>query len=380
LFPGNLCEYIKAEHLFNMNRNHGNYLQHSQVNLQRIEIEARIVRRLQRLDLESLQQLDAATKEAEVASFGQQSEAVNSVSDEVSDEVADEVADKGAVVLPPKGITRRQALLRVVAGGTAVATAGYLATRPDTGNIDRALNDPENRVERGQVAALQTLLTLYEMMDRVGLDRLIISAILAIGFSVEGLRGGATALRAGLNLISSLLDRFEAAAPRIIAGIQAAEEVVQTVNRQMQRLEDLMGAVLQETAPFTEAVDQFVQTLLGYLPFGIGDRIRNTIQGMGEVVGFLPATARLLGEQLLVPMRAWFPKEGEGDNDGDVRTALFTPTRTQVLDPARNMLDHIVNFAEQWNAELAQPLEKAVAQRHAVRLQIADYKREHSIL
>jgi hypothetical protein len=351
-----------------MNQIHGNYLQHSQVNLQRIEIEARIVRRLQRLDLESLQQLDVTTKEAELANFGQRSEAVNSV--------ADEVVDNGAVAPPTRGITRRQALLRVVVGGTALATAGYLATRPDTGITDRSLDDPENWAERGQIAALQTLLTLYEMMDRVGLDRLIISAILAIGFSVEGLRGGATALRAGLDLISSLLDRFEAAAPRIIAGIQAAEEVVQTVNRQMQRLEELMGAVLQETAPFTETVDQFVQTLLGYLPFGIGDRIRNTIQGMGEVVGFLPATARLLGEQLLVPMRAWFPKEG----DGDVRTALFTPTRTQVLDPARNMLDHVIHFAEQWNAELAHPLEEAVAQRHAVRLQIADYKREHNIL
>jgi hypothetical protein len=342
------------------------YMQSSRLNLQRIELEARIVRRLQRLDLEMLQQLDAATAHAEQVSFRQPSQAPTPVADV-------------AATPPASGMTRRQALLRVVVGGTALAVAGSLAALPESAGTEVADSPgatPENREERSQVAALQTLLTLYEMMDRVGLDRLIITAILAIGFSVEGLKGGATALRNGLDLISTLLDRFEAVVPRIIAGIQAAEEVVQTVNRQIQRLEEMFGAVLQETAPFTEAVDQFVQTLLGYLPFGIGERISKTLQGMGEVVGFLPATARLLGDQLLTPMRTWFPKEGEGD----LRTALFAPTRTEVLEPARSLLDNVVYLAEQWNQELSKPIEDAVAQRHAVRLQIAEYKREHNIL
>jgi hypothetical protein len=183
-------------------------------------------------------------------------------------------------------------------------------------------------------------------------------------------------LRGGINLITAMLDRFEAAAPKILAGIQAAEELIQMANRQMKQLEDLLGAVLQEAAPFTEAVDLFVQTILDYMPFGIGERIRRAVQAMGEVLGFLPATVRLVNEHLLSPLRIWFPQESE---DG-VRTALFEPTRTQVLAPARSLLNGVVHLAEQWEEEFAQPVEEAVAQHQAIRQQISDYKRQHHLV
>jgi hypothetical protein len=249
-------------------------------------------------------------------------------------------------------------------GGTVLATAGYVATRPG-----RPVEDTDGGV-RSEVSRLQTILSLYEMMDRVGLDRLITTALAALGFSIAGLRLGAMAVRGAVEFIGGIIDRFEAAVPQILAGIDAAEGFLQAIDRHLGELERLIGEVMQEAAPLTQAVDRFVQELLGYLPFGMGDRIRRTTQEMAALIGLLPAGLGILRTGLFSPMRAWFPTE----DGADLRAQLFTPARTELLEPTRVLLDDLIQFADRWESEMAGPVEAALAQRAEVRSQIVAYQ------
>jgi hypothetical protein len=319
--------------------------------LQRIELEARIVRRLQRMDYDLLVELEAATQRAESIS------AQRAVASTEPEEAVVEIS-------PSPALTRRQVLTRLAVGGTALATAGYVATRPQV-PTENAGED-----ERIEIAGLRAILELYEMMDRVGLDRLITTALAALGFSIEGLRLGAIAVRGAVEFIAGVIERFEALAPQILAGIEAAEGFMNTIDRHIGELERLIGEVMQEAEPLTQAVDHFVQELLGYLPFGMGDRIRRTAQEMVALIGLLPAGLGTMRAGLFSPIRAWFPVE-EGM---DLRAQLFAPTRTELLEPARILLDDLIQFADRWESEMAGPVEAALAQRAEMRSQIVAYQ------
>lgn len=319
---------------------------------QRIELEARIVRRLQRMDYDLLVELDAATLRAE--SLGAQ----RAVASTEPEDAAQEAPSSPA-------LTRRQVLTRLAMGGSVLATAGYVATRPEV-----PVEDADGGV-RSEIARLQTILSLYEMMDRVGLDRLITTALAALGFSIAGLRLGAMAVRGAVEFIGGVIDRFEDAMPQILAGINAAEGFLQAIDRHLDELARLIGEVMQEAAPLTQAMDRFVQELLGYLPFGIGDRIRRTTQEMAAVIGLLPAGLGILRSGLFSPMRVWFSSE----DGADLRAQLFTPTRAELLEPTRVLLDDLIQFADRWESEMAGPVEAALAQRAEVRSQIVAYQR-----
>src|SRR5690606_23069645 len=101
--------------------------------------------------------------------------------------------------------------------------------------------------------------------------------------------------------IGGILDRFEAAVPHVLAGIKAVEDLVQTMERHVKRLGDLLGEVVDGAAPITDALDRFVKELLGYLPFGIGDRIQQVVQEMSDLIALLPAGVQLVSERLISP-------------------------------------------------------------------------------
>lgn len=313
----------------------------------RIEVEARIVRRLQRMDYDLLVELDAAIDRAE------------SISAERTASITPE--QDPAEPPPPPVLTRRQILSRLALGGAALATAGYVATRP----APDAAEEPQD-----EVARLRTLLGLYEMMEQVGLDGLIGAALTALGLSMEGLRLGATALRGAVDFIAAVLDRVESVVPQIRAGIHAADGFLGTIDGHMDRLEQMIGDVMEEAAPLTQAVDGFVQELLSYLPFGMGERIRAVAQEMAALIGLLPAGVGALRSGLFAPMRAWFPS----DDGADLGDQLFAPVRADLLDPTRALLDDLIGFTDRWDSELAGPVHAALAQRAEVRSQIVAYQ------
>lgn len=333
--------------------------------LHRIELEARIIRRLQQLDYDLLQQLDIATQQA--AGLAQEQARVEPAG-EALPAGKDKATVAPATVAPATAapaLTRRQLFTRLAAGGAVLVAAGVAVNRP------QAVGQESESNSAGEVmAGQQILLDLYETMDRIGLDRLILTALAAMGVSLNGLRLGATALRRTVDLIDGLVERFEAVVPTIVAGIEAVEGFLQTVDGHIADLERLIGNALEEAAPLTEAVDRFFQKLLSYLPFGIGERIQQAAQEMAAAVNLLPRGARLLRQQIVSPLRTWFPV----DEAADMRAVLFAPARRDLLAPARTLLDDLVAFSARWEEELQTPIAEAVARRDEIRSQIAEYK------
>lgn len=316
----------------------------------RIEIEARIVRRLQHLDDDLLRKLDQIAGEAEEISLRRSGAQVHTPPPS-STEPADARTH----------LSRRQLITRLALGGSALAAVGYLVTREP---------EPAPTESPAVGAGLEILLSLYEMMDRVGLDRLVASALVVLGFSLNGLHTAATALRSALDFVAGMVDRFESAVPQILSGLQAVDEVLDTLQGYLDQFEALIDDVLEEAEPLTNAVDRFVENILSLLPFGMGERIQQALQIMGDMIGLLPLAIGTLGEGLLSPIRTWFPT-GEAE---DMRALLFTPIRSEILQPTAQLLDDLIAFTQRWDEELVQPVEESLAQREAIRTQIVAYK------
>jgi hypothetical protein len=118
----------------------------------------------------------------------------------------------------------------------------------------------------------------------------------------------------------------------------------------------------------------FTAMILDSLPFGLGDRIRDVLDGLIQVVSSVDSLVKGINVSALQPLREkWFSgEEGQGLSGG-----LADPLIQRVLDPLEAHLANLALLADQWQGKLMAPSQAALAERAQVREEIARYKSEH---
>jgi hypothetical protein len=126
-----------------------------------------------------------------------------------------------------------------------------------------------------------------------------------------------------------------------------------------------------------EALGDFVSTILDNLPFGLGDRFRDVLEGIVALVTSVDDLVEGINTHILEPLRVnWFSaEEGEG-----VSGTFVEPLIEHVFDPLEAHLVNLAVLADNWQDKLVSPAEKALAERSQVREEIARYKEKHGFL
>jgi len=308
----------------------------------------RITRRLQGFDDQILLRLDELTEQIE--------------------------ADR--TVLTREGMTRRRFLQGALLGGVAglAVGAGGSVVAWETGTAaGRAAAELEAAAE---TLKLKGLLALYENLEKIGLDAIVSTGMAAVGLLLEGVETGSLAIKAGLDTVEGLLLDFEGTFPTIQAGIEWTEGVISAFAEKLQALEDAIEGVLQKAQPIPQALGSFFNFMLDLLPFGYGDRIRATLDRLGDIVTSIPEAVEGINTKLLEPLRReWFSEEkGKG-----LKAGLIDPIVTGLLDPLETFLGKLAELVNSWEEKLAGPAQKAIREREAIREQIARYKTEKGL-
>ncbi len=283
--------------------------------------------------------------------------------------------------IPPEDIEivdveRRRFLAGTLVGGAvgvvAAAGTGIVVWRIGDAELVAARQSAEEELER-----LRGLVALYEQLERVGLDAILQTGLLALTAPLELLELGTVGLRNGLESLETALLRVEVSFPAIQQGIIWVEDQVSAVAGLLQRVEDAVGKALDRASPITAALGDLVNYVLDRLPFGAGEKVREALDRISELVGSVPELVEGLNTHLLEPLREdWFStEEGEG-----IGGRLIEPLVSVLLNPLEEHLDNLATLLATWESKLSGPVQTAIEERHGLIEQIDRYREQHGLL
>ncbi len=260
-------------------------------------------------------------------------------------------------------ITRRRFLTATLAGGAIAATAGAVAVWQYGSGHGQELSDNLDR--------LWGLVHLYEKLEDTGLDHVVVAGLAGVGAALSVLAAAAELVKAGAQIVEDALNKFEAAFPAIRDGITWLEGLVSDLSQSVHLLEDAIGRALDEVNPITQALGAFFNSILNLLPFGGGQKIKEVLDRIGEIVNSIPKAIVDINVRILTPLRDdWFSDSpGKG-----LKGEVVEPVTTKLLDPLEAMTGRLSELLRHWDADLSTPTKNVLNQRDVIRQEIADYK------
>jgi hypothetical protein len=227
-----------------------------------------------------------------------------------------------------------------------------------------------------QIEIYKGLIGLFDTLDKIGIDAVIGSALQAYAATLAALKAGIDGLKAGIVTAENALDNFESAFASIRSALTAAENAWANVSALLKNAQQLVAQATSPILPFVDQARKFFDDLLGKIPFGAGESARQTINGViGLMVG-VPAALDELENGLFRTLRAdWF----SDDNARNLEATLAKPIVNGVLEPLRQFLDQANTTLDNWETQVAKPVNNALSQRAIVQQQIAAYRQQHKI-
>jgi hypothetical protein len=274
-------------------------------------------------------------------------------------------------------LSRRQFLTGTLAGGAAglavAAGTGVAVWNVVDAERQLALEDAE-----AEIARLQGLVDLYEDLDRVGLDDILRAGMATVTLPLQAVEAGAEALKTGLEAFENVLVSLEDALPSAREAVQWLENQVSAVAGGIQKLETALGEALEKTAdnPVASALRDFAAMVLDNLPFGLGDRIRDVLDGLVQLVTSVDELVLGINARILEPLRDnWF----SADDDKGIGAFFVDPLVEHILDPLEAHLEDLVVLADTWQDKLVTPTQQALDERAEVQRAIARYKGQNDL-
>jgi hypothetical protein len=306
----------------------------------------------------------------------------NATLEELDDLLA-RIAAQPVAAEPPTGdtavMTRRQALAAFGVGTLALVGSNIVTGRLAYGageGVASAGAQLELAKSATEAARLRGLLKLYEALEGIGIDALISAGIRAVKLPLDAIQFAASGMRNAIKAVDGLLGRFEAAIPGVINAIDTAENNLRWLLDD--RLEALGRAVNQATErvePVAEGLGRFFNGVLERIPGSLGDRVREIVGRLRELVAALPVQLRPVRDGLLKPLRQdWF-----APGDAGLQGQLFTPIRQNLLNPLDGLLNKVNELTQRWEADLTAPVQQAILQRDAVRKEITAYRTAYNL-
>jgi hypothetical protein len=251
-----------------------------------------------------------------------------------------------------------------------------VATGLVAGSLGARAGEAKAELEaQAELIKLRGLLTLYENLERVGIDALLSTGIAALTISLDGLEVGILVLQNAVILVDKGVAAFENAFPTIRSGLSLVENLVTSVENRVTQVQELMSEVQEVVSPLSDALGSFFSSLVERIP-GVGPTIVDALDRISELVGSLPQIISQIRRGLLEPLREhWFTD----DEETGLKGRLLNPLQENLLEPLEDFLGDVADAIDEWQKELINPVEKALTQREVIRQQIVGYKQREEI-
>jgi hypothetical protein len=268
-------------------------------------------------------------------------------------------------------VTRRQVMQSAALGG-----ASLLLGSMGGGALGAAWGDAQGaaRVQvrsDEEIRRLKGLVSLYEELEKVGIDAVVGAGIAAAEKGLSTLKEGVILLRKAVDLADAAVANVEGAIPALRSGLGLAEGFVSLVKGQLNLVQTAVLEATGKLSPAADVVGGLLSELVSRIPFGVGERILEANRRLGELVSGLPKALEAISSQLLAPLSTDWLSEEDGKG---LKGLLLAPLRRNLLQPLRSFLDDVVAFLASLEGKLIAPGKAVLGDREKVRQRIVQYR------
>lgn len=270
--------------------------------------------------------------------------------------------------MSPDSILSRRQFLTTAAWSGLTLTVGAVGGAVVGSQNAHSAAEVELAQVRARLDKYAHLITLYEQLEKVGIDTIVATGMSIMRGALEALRAGIQILRAGIVTVESALKNFLTLLDTLRAPADLVARVLADLMQKFQAAETVIKAALNTAQPLAEAIAGFFDSLLQRIPI-VGPEIRRATLALSELVRAIPLVIDAVTNQLLKPLREnFFPATG----DPKIKIDLVVPTQSRLLEPLKKFLDDVEAALARWENEFVKPVQAALDERARIRKQIAE--------
>lgn len=225
-----------------------------------------------------------------------------------------------------------------------------------------------------QVGILTGLVALYEQLEGVDLGLVLGAGLQATEGVLRELVESVPGLEEGLANGQQALDNFEAQIPTLEEGRNWLASQVIRLNELYETAETVLKSVLESAGSFLVMLGQWFEEILGWLPFGVGEKAGRIMTALTNLLNETPVTIAGLQGKVVEPLNGWL----EGGENMALRQQLLKPVR-EVLIPAGAITTTARTAQTTFQAQLAEPVQNQLLTRQMIRESLQRYRAQHQI-
>ncbi len=268
--------------------------------------------------------------------------------------------------------TRLQSALETAQAQLAALQSGSQTTTLEAENLRMELASANERL-----TVLGGLLTLYEELENISLEDVVTEGVTAVSEELTALLDQIPMLQEGVAVSRAALDAFEEKIPLLENGRVWLAAQTTKMETFMANIEQFVQDAAEKAGPFIEMFVDWMEKVLRWLPFGLGEKSANILNAIVALLTETPATLSGLQVNVSEPMAMLL---GPTDQpEASIRTQMVQPVRDQVLAKAEKVIVLSQNVDTAYREKVASPTETAVARRQAIQQMITTYRQEHQI-
>lgn len=227
-----------------------------------------------------------------------------------------------------------------------------------------------------EVTLLQGLVYLYEQLDAVDMAAVVGGGMAAVGGVLGEIADDVPSVNEGLQAGQEALSEFEGQLPYLKDGRQWLNGRIDGIGQSYQAIELAVQKAVKSTGTFLQQLNEWVQDILKWLPFGIGDRTSKILDAITHLLIDIPDTLEGIQDRITQPLDLWLE---EDDKEMRIQKRLVRPVREEALFRATQTINHVETLQSVYKVQLADPVEAASESRQAIKSQIDEYRRAYNL-
>jgi hypothetical protein len=173
------------------------------------------------------------------------------------------------------------------------------------------------------------------------------------------------------------LDAFEEKIPLLENGRDWLSAQIIKMETFMANIEQFVQDAAEKAGPFIEMFVEWMEKVLRWLPFGLGEKSANILNAVVALLTETPATLSGLQVNISEPMALLL---GPADQpEASIRSQVIQPVRDNMLAKAEKVIALSQNVGATYHEKVSEPAETAVARRQAIQQMITAYRQQHQI-
>lgn len=227
-----------------------------------------------------------------------------------------------------------------------------------------------------RIGVLAGLVTLYEQLDEIDVTETVQTGLATVSENINELIDQTPTLSEGIELGQQALAEVEEHLPLLEDGRIWIEAQGNKLESFYDSVELVLQGVLESVGSFLDLVENWFGGVRKWLPFGIDEKAALVVNALSELVAETPHTISGMDTYIAKPLDAWLVRE---DDAPRLQRTLIKPIREQVLAEASETINRAHSVKASYEEQLALPMEVSVANRNALREQIANFRQQNQV-